>query len=98
MINRIMTTRQKRFLEKTLNCLGINVDELIDINNLSEYKKQIQDQQQRITLLEQAQIQSNEIIARLTNQVAELIANQQKSAFEQIFKGFGEENMEVDSQ
>lgn len=98
MINRIMTTRQKRFLEKTLNCLGINVDELIDINNLSEYKKQIQDQQQRITLLEQAQIQSNEIIARLTNQVAELIANQQKSAFEQIFKGFGEENMGVDSQ
>ena len=89
MINRIMTTRQKKFLEKTLGCLGISIDELIDINNLSEYKKQIQEQQQRITLLEQSQIQSNEVIARLTNQVAELIANAQKSAFEQIFSGFG---------
>lgn len=94
MVNRIMTTRQKKFLEKTLCCLGISIDELIDINNLSSYKGQIKEQAERIDLLEKAVIQSNEVISHLTNQVAELIANQQKSAYEQIFRGFGEQYAE----
>lgn len=39
MNNRLVTTKQKKFIEKTCGALGINIDEMMEINNLSKIIK-----------------------------------------------------------
>lgn len=94
MINRLVTTRQKRFLEKTFGCLGISIDELLEINNLRTIKKEKEELEERVKLLEQNAVLANETINSLNKLVAELIQNQQRDAYAQIFKGFSEEEFE----
>lgn len=39
-INRLVTTKQKRFLEKTFNALGISIEDFMEVNNLIEFKEE----------------------------------------------------------
>jgi hypothetical protein len=93
-INRLVTTRQKKFLEKTFECLGISIDDLLEINNLRAIQKEKKELEERVKLLEENAVLANETINSLNKLVAELIQNQQRDAYAQIFKGFGEEAFE----
>lgn len=90
MINRLVTTKQKRFLEKTFKCLDISIDDFIEINNLKQIKEEKKQLEERVHLLEQNAVLQNDTINSLNKLVAELIQNQQKDAYATIFKGFGE--------
>lgn len=94
MINRLVTTRQKKFLEKTFECLGISIDDLLEINNLRAIQNEKKELEERVKLLEENAVLANETINSLNKLVAELIQNQQRDAYAQIFKGFGEEAFE----
>lgn len=43
MKNRIVTTKQKKFIERTCIALGIDIDEMLEINELSSIKKSQKD-------------------------------------------------------
>lgn len=82
--NRIMTTRQKKFLEKVFKALDINVEDLIEINNLKALKgeiialKQIVEQQN-----ETIKLQAENILT-LSNLYEELRTKSEQNIYAQI--------------
>lgn len=92
--NRLVTTKQKKFLEKTLGCLGISIEDLLEINNLKELIKENQDLKEQIKVLNATQtIMANEIQVMKEN-ITELIVQQQNDAFRQLFNVYEDEDKE----
>lgn len=82
-INRIVTTKQKRFLEKTFECLGITVEEMLEINNIREIKKENEELKQRISFLEDSLKNTNIIVSELSKQITDFITDMQNGLFEE---------------
>lgn len=92
--NRLVTTKQKKFLEKTLGCLGVSIEDLLEINNLKELIKENQDLKEQIKVLNATQtIMANEIQVMKEN-ITELIVQQQNDAFQQLFNVYEDEDKE----
>ena len=89
-VNRLVTKKQKKFLEKTFECLDISVDDLMEINNLKELIKQNKELQEQINTLNAANIVMAETIQKMKENITELIVQQQNEAYEQLFKGYNE--------
>lgn len=90
--NRLVTTKQKKFLEKTLGCLGVSIEDLLEINNLKELIKENQDLKEQIKVLNATQtIIANEIQIMKEN-ITELIVQQQNDAYQQLFNVYEEDN------
>ena len=77
-INRLVTTKQKRFLEKTFKCLGIDVDEIMEINNIRKLKQEKEELEERVHNLEQSLTKTNETIVELSRNVTEFIDEMQQ--------------------
>lgn len=75
-MNRLVTTKQKRFLEKTFKCLGISIEDFMEINNLIEFKektnKQIASLKEDNKFLSDVNIEQNNIIHELHIRIEEL--------------------------
>lgn len=82
-INRLVTTKQKRFLEKTFECLGITVEEMLEINNIREIKKENEELKQRISFLEDSLKNTNIIVSELSKQITDFITDMQNGLFEE---------------
>lgn len=72
-INRLVTTKQKKFLERTFKCLGIDIDELLEVNNIRHLKEENERLHERVAFLEKALTTTNETLALVTTQVTEFI-------------------------
>lgn len=83
-INRLVTTKQKRFLEKTFECLGITVEEMLEINNIREIKKENEELKQRISFLEDSLKNTNIIVSELSKQITDFITDMQNGLFEEV--------------
>ena len=89
--NRLVTTKQKKFLEKTLSCLGVSIEDLLEINNLKELIKENKDLKEQIKVLNATQtIMANEIQIMKEN-ITELIVQQQNDAYQQLFNVYEED-------
>lgn len=94
--NRLVTTKQKKFLEKTLGCLGISIEDLLEINNLKELIKENNDLKEQVKVLNATNvIMANEIQVMKEN-ITELIVKQQNDAFQQLFNDYEEEDKELE--
>jgi cell division protein FtsB len=88
MINRLVTTRQKKFLEKTLGCLGVSIDDLLEINNLKELIHKNKELEEQIKVLNATNVVMANEIQKMKENITELIVQQQNDAYEQILNGF----------
>ena len=95
---KIMTTRQKSFLEKTLKCLDISLDEFMEIQNTIEYRKKTDERvaflEKKIDLLTKAldeQGKSMEVLVDYYNKVA---TKMNEISVDTIFRQFGGDNDE----
>lgn len=86
--NRLVTTRQKKFLEKTLGCLGISIEDLLEINNLKELIKKNEELQKQVEVLNASNVVMAETIQRMKENITDLIVQQQNDAFEQLFENY----------
>lgn len=86
--NRLVTTRQKKFLEKTLGCLGISIEDLLEINNLKELIKKNEELQKQVEVLNASNVVMAETIQRMQENITDLIVQQQNDAFEQLFENY----------
>lgn len=82
-INRIVTTKQKKFLEKTFKCLGITIEDLMEINNLHFLKRENKDLRDRVEFLEQNLKNTNVIVSDLSKQITDFITDMQNGLFEE---------------
>lgn len=89
-INRLVTKRQKRFLEKTFACLDISVDDLLEINNLKELIQKNKELQEQVNVLNASNLVMAQTIEKMKENITELIVQQQNDAYEQLFKGYDE--------
>lgn len=71
-INRIMTTKQKKFLEKTFECLGISIEDFMEINNLKAYEERVKRLEDENKFLAEVNTKQNEVIIDLRGQIEEL--------------------------
>lgn len=75
-MNRLVTTKQKKFLERTFKCLGISIEDFMEINNLVEFKNQterdIEGLRNANKFLVEVNTQQNEIIRELNLRIEEL--------------------------
>ena len=89
-INRLVTKRQKRLLEKTFACLDISVDDLLEINNLKELIQKNKELQEQVNVLNASNLVMAQTIEKMKENITELIVQQQNDAYEQLFKGYDE--------
>jgi hypothetical protein len=75
-VNRLVTTKQKKFLEKTFNALGISIEDFMEINNLIEFKEETE---KEITILKnenkflaEVNTNQNKVIQDLIGMIEEL--------------------------
>ena len=66
MINRIMTTKQKKFLEKTFECLGVDIDTFLLISELPNILAENKTLREENTELRKILIEQNESIVNTT--------------------------------
>lgn len=71
-INRIMTTKQKKFLEKTFECLGISIEDFMEINNLRAYEARVHQLEQENKFLAEVNTKQNEVIVGLRGEIEDL--------------------------
>ena len=88
MINRLVTTKQKKFLEKTFKCLDISIDDLLEINNLKELIQKNKDLEEQVKVLNATNLVMANEIQKMKENITELIVQQQNDAYEQILNGF----------
>lgn len=82
-INRLVTTKQKKFLEKTFECLGITVEEMLEINNIRAIKEENEELKQRVSFLESSLKNTNIIVSELSKQITDFITDMQNGLFEE---------------
>jgi FtsZ-binding cell division protein ZapB len=74
-MNRLVTTKQKKFLERTFNCLGISIEEFMEINNLMEFRNttlaEIENLKKENKFLADINTKQNEIIRELSIRIDE---------------------------
>lgn len=83
-INRLVTTKQKKFLEKTFECLGITVEEMLEINNIRAIKEENEELKQRVAFLESSLKNTNIIVSELSKQITDFITDMQNGLFEEV--------------
>ncbi len=88
MINRLVTTKQKKFLEKTFKCLDISIDDLLEINNLRELIQKNKELEEQVKVLNATNLVMANEIQKMKENITELIVQQQNDAYEQILNGF----------
>lgn len=75
-VNRLVTTKQKKFLEKTFKCLGISIEDFMEINNLIEYKKKTDEEIEQLKrenkFLAEVNTTQNEVIKSLNLKIEEV--------------------------
>lgn len=75
-VNRLVTTKQKKFLERTFNALGISIEDFMEINNLIEFKettnKEIETLKRENNFLAEVNTTQNEIIKDLYSKIEDL--------------------------
>ena len=75
-VNRLVTTKQKKFLERTFNALGISIEDFMEINNLIEFKettnKEIEALKRENNFLAEVNTTQNEIIKDLYSKIEDL--------------------------
>jgi hypothetical protein len=75
-INRLVTTKQKKFLEKTFEALGISIEDFMEVNNLIEFRytteKEIESLKNENKFLAEVNTKQNEIIRDLNIRIEEL--------------------------
>ena len=75
-INRLVTTKQKKFLEKTFKALGISIEDFMEVNNLIEFRytteKEIESLKNENKFLAEVNTKQNEIIRDLNIRIEEL--------------------------
>lgn len=94
MINRLVTTKQKKFLEKTFKCLDISVDDLLEINNLKELIQKNKELEEQVKVLNATNLVMANEIQKMKENITELIVQQQNDAYEQILNGFANNETE----
>jgi predicted nuclease with TOPRIM domain len=67
-----MTTKQKKFLEKTFECLGISIEDFMEINNLKAYEERVKRLEDENKFLADVNTKQNEVIIDLRGQIEEL--------------------------
>jgi hypothetical protein len=82
-INRLVTTKQKKFLEKTFNCLGIDIEQFLEVNNISAIKKRNEELEERVKFLEESLKNTNLIISELSKEITNFITDMQNGLFEE---------------
>lgn len=90
MINtRIMTTKEKKYIEKTLGILGITVDDLLEIQNLREMRselellrKEYKEAIEKVNEYRKTVEKNSEITANMSVQVQEALTNFESRYFE----------------
>ena len=88
-VNRLVTKKQKKFLEKTFDCLDISIEDLMEINNLKEVIKQNKELQEQVNVLNATNLVMAQTIEKMKENITELIVQQQNDALEQLFKEYG---------
>lgn len=88
MINRLVTTKQKKFLEKTFKCLDISIDDLLEINNLKKLIQKNKELEEQVKVLNATNLVMANEIQKMKENITELIVQQQNDAYEQILNGF----------
>lgn len=75
-VNRLVTTKQKKFLERTFNALGISIEDFMEINNLIEFKKNTEEAidslKKENKFLAEVNTTQNEIIKDLYGRIEDL--------------------------
>lgn len=94
MINRLVTTKQKKFLEKTFKCLDISIDDLLEINNLKELIQKNKELEEQVKVLNATNLVMANEIQKMKENITELIVQQQNDAYEQILNGFANNDTE----
>lgn len=94
MINRLVTTKQKKFLEKTFKCLDISIDDLLEINNLRELIQKNKELEEQVKVLNATNLVMANEIQKMKENITELIVQQQNDAYEQILNGFANNDTE----
>lgn len=82
-INRLVTTKQKKFLEKTFNCLGIDIEQFLEVNNISAIKKRNEELEERVKFLEESLKNTNLIVSELSKEITNFITDMQNGLFEE---------------
>ena len=93
-VNRLVTKKQKKFLEKTFACLDISIEDLMEINNLKEVIKQNKELQEQVNVLNASNLVMAQTIEKMKENITELIVQQQNEAYEQLFKEYGTPTIE----
>ena len=93
-VNRLVTKKQKKFLEKTFACLDISIEDLMEINNLKEVIKQNKELQEQVNVLNASNLVMAQTIEKMKENITELIVQQQNDALEQLFKEYGTPTIE----
>lgn len=74
--NRLVTTKQKKFLEKTFKCLGISIEDFMEVNNLIEFKRETDEKIKALTnenkFLAEVNTTQNEVIKELNLKIETL--------------------------
>lgn len=97
-VNRLVTKKQKKFLEKTFACLDISIEDLMEINNLKEVIKQNKELQEQINVLNASNLVMAQTIEQMKQNITELIVQQQNDALEQLFKEYGTPSIENEAE
>jgi uncharacterized protein YydD (DUF2326 family) len=75
-INRLVTTRQKKFLERTFTALGISIEDFMEVNNLIEFRKKTEEELAALRVenkfLTEVNMKQNEIIRDLNLRIEEI--------------------------
>lgn len=82
---RIITTKQKKLLDSTLVALGIELDELLQVNNLREIIEENKLIREQNTLLSEQLDLLNKRVIQLETDIQVLNVKMQKDAIEQIW-------------
>lgn len=82
--NRLVTTRQKKFLDKVFKALDINIEDLIEINNLRVLKEKIKALEARVDEQDKTIKLQSENILSLSNLYEELRRNNERNVYAQI--------------
>lgn len=93
-VNRLVTKKQKKFLEKTFACLDISIEDLMEINNLKEVIKQNKELQEQVNVLNATNLVMAQTIEKMKENITELIVQQQNEAYEQLFKEYATPTIE----
>lgn len=61
---KIMTTKEKKYIEKTLGILGLSIDDLLEVQNLKEIREETEELRKEVKELKKAVADYKEVVEK----------------------------------